>query len=93
MPPTVPWTEVREHSSPSSCWLVIRGYVYDVTSYLDLHPAGPELILMFGGADATDAFVMSHGEEVVACFSGTELGPEPYGITLVGAVAGEAGGR
>lgn len=37
--------EVSQHSSEGDCWLVIRGKVYDVTKYVDLHPGG-DIILV-----------------------------------------------
>ena len=32
--------EIEEHRTLKSCWLVIHGKVYDVTTYLHKHPAG-----------------------------------------------------
>ena len=41
---------------PSDCWIIVRGVVYDVTSFLESHPGGPLLILSVAGGDATQAF-------------------------------------
>ncbi|XP_068148382.1 cytochrome b5 [Drosophila tropicalis] len=38
------------------CWLIIKGNVYDVTKFIDDHPGGGELLLEYGGKDATKAF-------------------------------------
>jgi len=50
--------EVAKHASPTDCWLVIDGKVYDVTKYVtgSEHPAGSEAITPFCGKDATQAF-------------------------------------
>ncbi len=46
--------QVSSHSSSSSCWMVISGNVYDVTSYIPAHPNAQ--ILDGCGKDATDMF-------------------------------------
>jgi len=48
--------EVRQHNTKESAWLVIRGEVYDVTSFLNEHPGGFDMILNETGTDATKAF-------------------------------------
>jgi cytochrome b involved in lipid metabolism len=48
--------DVAKHNKPSDCWLAIRGAVYNVTNYVDLHPGGADLILMYCGKDATQAY-------------------------------------
>lgn len=45
--------EIAKHNSYSSCWLLISGKVYDVTSYLNSHPGGEAEILKTCGTDAT----------------------------------------
>jgi len=40
-------------SSRESCWVIIKGEVYDVTNFLDDHPGGAAIILKYGGKDAT----------------------------------------
>lgn len=49
-------SEVSKHSTPRDCWIAIDGNVYDVTKYLDMHPGGADLILIFCGQDATTAY-------------------------------------
>lgn len=48
--------EIAKHNSPSDCWLLISGNVYNVTSYLNMHPAGADAIIPYCGQDATVAF-------------------------------------
>lgn len=45
---------VEAHSTQSSCWVTLyHRKVYDVTNFLDEHPAGAELILDYAGKDIT----------------------------------------
>lgn len=53
--------EVEKHNSEASCYTVIRGGVYDVTSYINQHPGGSEKVLSGCGKDSTDAFTRKHG--------------------------------
>ncbi|XP_057961817.1 cytochrome b5 [Malania oleifera] len=48
--------EASLHDSKDDCWVVIDGKVYDVTSYLDEHPGGDDVVLAVTGKDATDEF-------------------------------------
>ena len=52
--------EVARHNSVQSCYLAINGNVYDVTSYLDYHPAGPGIILENCGKEVTGLFASIH---------------------------------
>ena len=45
--------EVSKHNSQSSCWVVIGGRVFDVTSFVNDHPGGPEILLQRAGAWST----------------------------------------
>ncbi|XP_059655670.1 cytochrome b5 [Cornus florida] len=48
--------EASEHNTKDDCWVVIDGKVYDVSSYMDEHPGGDDVILDVTGKDATDEF-------------------------------------
>ncbi|XP_037293345.1 cytochrome b5-like [Manduca sexta] len=48
--------EVKKHNSDKSVWMVIHNDVYDVTSFLEEHPGGPESLLEVAGEDATGPF-------------------------------------
>lgn len=43
--------EVSKHNSANSCWTTINSGVYDVTSWINRHPGGPEAILSLCGKD------------------------------------------
>lgn len=47
--------EVETHTSASSCYVTIGNKVYDVTSFLDSHPGGADLIVDCAGQDVGDA--------------------------------------
>ncbi|CAM1506151.1 Fc.00g057920.m01.CDS01 [Cosmosporella sp. VM-42] len=74
-------SDVRQHASKKSCWIIISKAVYDVTEFVDSHPGGPKLILNYGGRDATEAFEELHSagtldkyltpQQVEAYFSST----------------------
>lgn len=46
--------EVAQHDSQEDCWLVIEGKVYDVSSYVDKHPAPPSVLVPWCGREATE---------------------------------------
>uniref|UniRef100_A0A7S0UNK8 Cytochrome b5 heme-binding domain-containing protein n=1 Tax=Polytomella parva TaxID=51329 RepID=A0A7S0UNK8_9CHLO len=48
--------ECQKHSDEKDCWLIIRDKVYDVTSFLEEHPGGFDVILSVAGKNATTAF-------------------------------------
>uniref|UniRef100_A0A0K0D9Y2 Cytochrome b5 heme-binding domain-containing protein n=1 Tax=Angiostrongylus cantonensis TaxID=6313 RepID=A0A0K0D9Y2_ANGCA len=53
---TIPISEVEQHSSAQSCWIIMDRKVYDVTTFLSEHPGGIEAITEFAGKDATASF-------------------------------------
>mmetsp|Transcript_15884 Transcript_15884/g.28284 ORF Transcript_15884/g.28284 Transcript_15884/m.28284 type:complete len:132 (-) Transcript_15884:1600-1995(-) len=56
--------EVAKHNTEEDCWLIIRGKVYDVSTYLDDHPGGVEIVTDLSGEDATDDYDdVGHSED------------------------------
>jgi cytochrome b involved in lipid metabolism len=53
--------EIATHSTTSSCWLVVDGRVYDVTTYLRSHPGGSRTITPWCGKESTVAFATEDG--------------------------------
>jgi cytochrome b involved in lipid metabolism len=53
--------EVNQANSQSKCWTVIGGSVYDLTTYMSIHPGGVSKILSLCGTDGTKAFNNQHG--------------------------------
>ncbi|CAG9995903.1 unnamed protein product [Clonostachys byssicola] len=56
----ISYDEVQKHTSAEDCWVIINGYVYDVTDFLQLHPGGVQAIVAQAGKDASKLFTMLH---------------------------------
>ena len=54
-PQTYTLADISQHYQASDCWLAIHGKVYDVTSWIPVHPGG-QAILEGCGKDATDLY-------------------------------------
>lgn len=52
--PTLSHAELRKHRTSTSCYVALGGRVYDVTSFLEDHPGGGELILEYGGQEVQE---------------------------------------
>ncbi|XP_033847536.1 cytochrome b5 [Periophthalmus magnuspinnatus] len=48
--------DIRVHNMSNDTWLIIHEKVYDITSFLEEHPGGEEVLLEQAGADATESF-------------------------------------
>jgi len=46
--------EVQSHNTKKSCYVTIGSRVYDVTSFVDDHPGGGDLILEYAGKDVEE---------------------------------------
>lgn len=76
---TITMSDVAKHADASSCWMVIEGKVYDVTSFIPSHPGG-DAILQGCGKDATAMFNSrpqdgsSHSSRARNMLSGLQIG-------------------
>jgi len=52
--------DVAQHANGTSCWSAINGGVYDLTSWINRHPGGPQAILSICGKDGSAAFNGQH---------------------------------
>lgn len=52
--------EVGRHSTKDSCWIIIKGKVYDVTKFASLHPGGRRVLSIVAGKDASKEFEVFH---------------------------------
>ena len=52
--------EVSKHNKKDDCWVIIQGFVYDITSYLQVHPGGLKCIIDSAGGDITKKFNQAH---------------------------------
>lgn len=53
------YAEIAKHNSPTDCWMILNGYVFDITDYIAYHPGGNE-ILRASGKDGTQLFLQIH---------------------------------
>jgi cytochrome b involved in lipid metabolism len=61
---TYTMADVALHASKESCWTVVDGSVYDVTSFITKHPGGQSKILGICGKDGSEKFGGQHeGDE------------------------------
>lgn len=51
---------VATHATPDDCWSAISGNVYDLTTWIDQHPGGAEVIIGLCGIDGTQGFLAQH---------------------------------
>lgn len=60
-------SELQKHNTESDCWVAYDGTVYDVTSYLPMHPGGSSAIGINCGTSSQfeDAFTQQHGTSKV----------------------------
>ena len=54
--------EVAKHSTADDCWMIVSNKVYNVTNYINMHPAGPDTIIPYCGKDATVPFDTKGGK-------------------------------
>lgn len=54
--------EVIQHNHEQSCWVIIENEVFDLTSFIQRHPGGKDIILSRAGEDASSFFMMKHGD-------------------------------
>ncbi len=51
---------MAKHNTAESCWVILYGSVWDVTSFLPSHPGGSKIILQLAGTDATEEYDPIH---------------------------------
>ncbi|RAO64086.1 uncharacterized protein BHQ10_000098 [Talaromyces amestolkiae] len=57
--------EIQRHNTPSDCWLVVDGQVWDFTEFHQEHPGGSAIILKYAGRDATKAYNEVHSPSTI----------------------------
>jgi len=55
--------EVAKHNSASDCWSVVKGNVYNLTSYIQRHPGGQSALKNICGKDGSAAFSNQHNNQ------------------------------
>lgn len=54
--------QVAQHNTRSDCWTIIDNKVYNLSSWVDNHPGGDEIIVSLAGKDSTGFFNDQHGD-------------------------------
>lgn len=54
---------VATHNTPRNCWSIVNSNVYNLTSWVNVHPGGARQIEAVCGIDATAAFSGQHGTQ------------------------------
>ncbi|KAH8929942.1 acyl-CoA dehydrogenase NM domain-like protein, partial [Atractiella rhizophila] len=77
--------EVAKHNKRDDCWIIIDTYVYDITSFIDMHPGGAAVLLdaTVAGKDSTDSFFGLHRAEVLEKYPRLIIGRVPNESTRV----------
>jgi len=54
------WNEIKRHRAPYDGWVVLRGKVYNIASYLPYHPGGESILRKVLGKDITALYDKYH---------------------------------
>ncbi|KAF8973898.1 cytochrome b2 [Flammula alnicola] len=89
-----PWTlqQVAQHNSVHSCWVIIQNNVYDVTEFLSEHPGGSDIILKYGGRDATSIYEPIHPPDALEKHLAPSKHLGPLGIEAANTIKKERQG-
>lgn len=69
------YSQVAEHNTSDSAWIIINNNVYDITQFLDTHPGGDEIILEMTGNDATQDFQdIGHSNDALGFLKAMKIG-------------------
>ncbi|ORY74786.1 inositolphosphorylceramide-B C-26 hydroxylase [Leucosporidium creatinivorum] len=70
--------DVRHHSKSGNCWVVHDNKIYDVTTFIEDHPGGDDLILEYAGRDITtvmsDPLEHSHSDSAFSLLQSYQVG-------------------
>ncbi|KAG5889923.1 hypothetical protein JTB14_010073 [Gonioctena quinquepunctata] len=77
--------ELSFHDHAKDCWIVIKDKVYNVTDFLNEHPAGSDILLEYAGRDGTIAFRASgHSSLALGALDTFLIGQLPVNQRLYG---------
>ena len=69
------YDDVKELSADTKTMFVINDLVYDITSFLNEHPGGEEVLLDHNGKDATEDFNdVGHSNDALALMKQYQIG-------------------
>ncbi|KAF6173545.1 hypothetical protein GIB67_042675 [Kingdonia uniflora] len=69
------YEDIFQHNTKDDCWIIIDTKVYDITSYLDDHPGGDDVLLNATGRDAKEDFeLVGHSDNAREIMQGYCIG-------------------
>ncbi|HEX8411688.1 MAG TPA: fatty acid desaturase [Thermoanaerobaculia bacterium] len=89
--PVIDYRDVGEHNTERSARVAFDGRVYDITTFLRLHPGGRSILVPALGTDITDTLESLHDSYVSRMFRNEEA-RRRLGIQLVGELAPRTSG-
>jgi cytochrome b involved in lipid metabolism len=68
--------DLAQHNTENDLWILIHGYVLNVTNFVHHHPGGVQMIMKGGGGekDAADLFVSYHQPGTISLFNSFCIG-------------------
>lgn len=54
---------VKKHNAENDLWVIVRGKIFDVTSFVADHPGGSWALVNLAGSDASKEFLSNHSDE------------------------------
>jgi cytochrome b involved in lipid metabolism len=70
--------EVANHATADDCWIIYKNNVYDVTKFINLHPAGEKYLTDYAGADTSVEFdQVGHSEAASKWMEEWKIGKVP----------------
>ena len=61
----IPMSEVAQHTSSSDIWIVVNGYVIDITRFINIHPGGSDSMLPYFGKDCSSTWNLTHEQNMI----------------------------
>ncbi|KAI9846466.1 MAG: hypothetical protein M1838_001250 [Thelocarpon superellum] len=84
---TIELEELKRHASGDQPWFVVRGEVYDGTSFLQAHPGGAQSIVSAAGTDVADEFLAIHSDTAKGMMTEYHIGTlDPASRDALGSV-------
>lgn len=61
----ISWSEIQKHAKDGDNWVVLYNKVYNLSKFADEHPGGKDIVLQYGGCDATKIFDSIHSKDML----------------------------
>ncbi len=66
--PILSWDEISRHNTVNDLWIVVDGYVYDLSRFAHEHPGGLGILTNYAGKDATQRFHKGQHQDATQVF-------------------------